>query len=589
MPYNATRLGELLAADGAKSALDPCLDALARSPEDAGLHHVYGRVLNNLNRLPEALDAINRAVGIESGNPLMYAHRGHILLRLQRMGQAADDFQRALALEPSQVVALGGLASICLAKGRAAEATALLLRLTDCDPDNHRHWLNLGLARHESGLLHEAEESFRTALEHSPGDPDVFCGLASVLQSQGHLDEAGEWFAKALHLQADHPQATAAIAGIRELQGKPDEALAMLRPLLSSESGEVAPAVGLAAAQLLQKSGDTRGAIAQLEAVLSNEGTDALHRSAAHFSLSAILDRQGEYDQAFAEAEKGNRIRPGRYSEKRQERWFARTREVFDGGVLRHPDSVAMQGSPVIFIVGMPRSGTSLVEQILDSHSKIHGAGELDYVGRIAAGLAESVASQRPYPGCLAELKPGQIEALSADLAGQYAALAGTARLVTDKMWQNFEFLGLIQLMMPAAKIIHCRRDPRDTGLSCFLQGFGVAGPPFSYSLSGIAHYYGQYLEMMNYWRRTLALRILDVQYEELVTDPEVQIRRLLEFLGLEWEPACLEFHRNRRLVRTASSDQVRQPIYRSSVGRHRKYSVYLSEFFAALQAGGDG
>ncbi|MCH9026219.1 MAG: tetratricopeptide repeat protein [Proteobacteria bacterium] len=244
MPYNATRLGELLAADGAKSALDPCLDALARSPEDAGLHHVYGRVLNNLNRLPEALDAINRAVGIESGNPLMYAHRGHILLRLQRMGQAADDFQRALALEPSQVVALGGLASICLAKGRAAEATALLLRLTDCDPDNHRHWLNLGLARHESGLLHEAEESFRTALEHSPGDPDVFCGLASVLQSQGHLDEAGEWFAKALHLQADHPQATAAIAGIRELQGKPDEALAMLRPLLSSESGEVAPAVG---------------------------------------------------------------------------------------------------------------------------------------------------------------------------------------------------------------------------------------------------------------------------------------------------------------------------------------------------------
>ncbi len=588
MPYSATRISELLRANGAKSALDPCLDALARSPEDASLHHLHGRILNNLNRLPEALDALNRAAGIESGNPLIFAHRGHILHRLQRRGEAVEDFQRALALEPSQVVALGGLASIWLAQGQTAAATTLLVRLTECDPDNRRHWLNLGLARHESGSLQGAEEAFRTALELSPGDPDAFCGLASVLQSQGNLDEAAEWFARALRLQADHPQATAAIAGIRELQGRPDEAMDLLRPLLSSETGEVAPAVGLAVAQLLQKSGDTGAAITRLEAVLSNEGADALQRSAAHFSLSAILDRQGEFDKAFAEAGKGNRIRSGRYSQKRQERWFARTREVFDSGVLQHPGSVARH-SPVIFIVGMPRSGTSLVEQILDSHSQIHGAGELGHVGRTAAGLAEFIGSQRPYPDCLEELKPGQIEALFTDLAGRYAALTGTSGLVTDKMWQNFEFLGLIQLLMPAAKIIHCRRDPRDTGLSCFLQGFGAAGPPFSYSLSGIAHYYGQYLEMMNYWQRTLALQILDVQYEELVTDPEAQIRRLLEFLSLEWQPACLDFHRNSRLVRTASSDQVRQPMYRSSVGRHGNYSAHLSEFFAALQAGGDG
>ena len=589
MPYSAKKLSELLATDGAESALGHCLDALARSPDDAGLHHVYGRVLNNLNRLPEALDALNRAVGVESQNPLMFAHRGHILLGLQRRDEAVEDFQRALALEPSELVALGGLANICLAKGQAAEATSYLLRLTDCDPDNPGHWLNLGLARHESGLLHEAEEAFRTALELSPEDPDVFCGLASVLQSQGNLDEASEWFARTLRLQEGHPQATAAMAGIRELLGNPGEAMAMLRPLLVSKTGEIAPAVSLAAAQLLQKSGDTRGAITQLEAVLSNEGADALQRSTAHFSLSAILDRKGRYDKAFAEAEKGNRIRSGRYSEKRQQRWFARAREVFDGGVLQQPGSVKMRDSPVIFIVGMPRSGSSLVEQILDSHSEIHGAGELDLVGRIAAGLGERVGSQRPYPDCLEALKPGQVEVLSADLVGRYAALTGTARLVTDKMWQNFEFLGLIQLLMPAAKIIHCRRDPRDTGLSCFLQGFGVAGPPFSYSLPGIAHYYRQYLEMMNYWQCTLALPILDVQYEELVTDPELQIRRLLEFLGLEWEPACLEFHRNRRTVKTASSDQVHQPLYRSSIGRHRNYSVDMDDFFAALQASGDG
>ena len=589
MPYSAKKLSELLAKDGAEAALGHCLDALAQSPAEAALHHVHGRALNNLDRLPEALDALNRAIGIESGNPQMFAHRGHILFRLQQTDEAVEDFHSALALEPFQLVALSGLAGICLAAGQAAKAVTLLVRLTACEPDNRKHWLNLGLARHESGLLHEAEEAFRNALELLPGDPDVCCGLASVLQSQGRLDEASEWFARALQLQPDHPQATAAIAGIHEMQGKTGEAMAMLRPLLAGKTGEVAPAVGLAVEQLLQKSGDTREAIAQLEAVLSNEGTGALQRSTAHFSLSAILDSKGEYDKAFAEAEKGNRIRSGQYSEKRQERCFARSREVFDGGVLQHPGSVAMQDSPVIFIVGMPRSGTSLVEQILASHSNVHGAGELDLVGRLAAGLGQTVDAQLAYPDCLEKLDTGQIKALSADLSGRYAALAGTAGLVTDKMWQNFEYLGLIQLILPAARVIHCRRDPRDTGLSCFLQGFGVAGPPFSYSLPGIAHYYAQYLALMNYWQRTLALPILDLQYEELVTGPEAQIRRLLEFLGLEWEPACLEFHRNRRLVRTASSDQVRQPMYRSSVGRYRNYSAHLGEFFAALQAGGDG
>ncbi len=148
MSYSAKKISDLLAADGANSALGHCIDALARSPGDAGLHHVHGRILNNLNRLPEALDALNRAAGIESGNPLMLAHRGHILLRLQRRDEAVEDFQQAMTMDPSQVVALSGLASIRLATGQMGEATMLLSRLTDVEPDNHKHWFNLGLTRH---------------------------------------------------------------------------------------------------------------------------------------------------------------------------------------------------------------------------------------------------------------------------------------------------------------------------------------------------------------------------------------------------------------------------------------------------------
>ena len=586
MPYSATRISELLDAEGADAALGYCVEALAQAPADATLHHVHGRILNNLDRLPEALEALDQAVISEPDNATMLAHRGHVLLRLQRMDEATDDFRQSIALDTSQMVALGGLASICLATGHMGEAAALLSRLTDCDSANHVHWLNLGLARQEIGLLREAEEAFRAALNLAPGNLDIWCALGSVLQSQGNLDEACEWFSQVLRSQSDHPQAIAAIAGIRELEGRSDESMEMLRPLLSNNA---VPVIRLAAAQLLQKSGDTREAVEHLTAVLTHAEADPLQRSTAHFLLSAMWDKSGEYDLAFAEAAKGNQIRSGRYSAENQEQWFVRNRKIFDGGVLERLAGAAALESPVIFIVGMPRSGTSLVEQILASHSKIYGAGELDSIVRLATGLGDVIDSRRVYPECLEEAKADQIEALSADLGARYRTLAGTAGLVTDKMWQNFEYLGLIQLLLPASKVIHCCRDPRDTSLSCFLQGFGVAGPPFSYSLPGIAHYYRQYQEMMNYWQRTLKLQILDVQYEEVVTSPEVQIKRILEFLGLQWESDCLKFHRTRRVVRTASSDQVRQPIYRSSVGRHSNYSGHLAEFFAALPVYDDG
>jgi tetratricopeptide (TPR) repeat protein len=237
-----------------------------------------------------------------------------------------------------------------------------------------------------------------------------------------------------------------------------------------------------------------------------------------------------------------------------------------------------------VLIVGMPRSGTSLVEQMLASHPQVHGAGELRDIGRLAGRLPGLTAAGRPYPECIAEVPPAALDELAALYTGRLAALGGTAVRVTDKMWQNYENLGLVELLVPRARVIHCRRDPLDTGLSCYLQSFGAAGPPFSYDLAHIGAYLREYQRLMAHWRRVSGLRLLEVDYETLVDDPEGQARRLVAFLELDWHAAVLDFHANPRVVRTASSAQVRRPIYRSAVGRHRRYQRQLAPLREALE-----
>ena len=235
-----------------------------------------------------------------------------------------------------------------------------------------------------------------------------------------------------------------------------------------------------------------------------------------------------------------------------------------------------------IFIVGMPRSGTSLVEQILASHPEVFGAGELPYIDHIALALGKHAEGTAAYPACLPNIPDSAFKGFAESYLKEALGAAGEAAVVTDKAPLNFRHLGLILLLFPKARIVHCRRDPLDTCLSCFFQNF-AAGQDYSFDLRELGRFYRDYREMMSAWSEVLPAPVFDLVYEDLVADLEGVGRSLLSFCGLDWHPDCARFFETRRPVLTASRVQVRQPVYSSSVGKWRRYAAHLGPLVEAL------
>jgi hypothetical protein len=235
-----------------------------------------------------------------------------------------------------------------------------------------------------------------------------------------------------------------------------------------------------------------------------------------------------------------------------------------------------------VFVLGMPRSGTTLVEQIIASHPAAHGAGELEELGWLAANMPKLTGGTAPYPEAARLIDATNAKSIAAQYLEPLIARAPAARRITDKMPGNFIRIGLIAVLFPKARIVHVRRHPLDTCLSCFFQHFG-RGHHFSYDLGHLGHYYTQYQRLMAHWARVLPGRIFDVQYEDVVSKQEETSRAIIAHCGLDWDPKCLAFHEHERQVRTASFWQVRQPLYASSVGRWQAYEKHLGPLKAAL------
>jgi hypothetical protein len=301
-----------------------------------------------------------------------------------------------------------------------------------------------------------------------------------------------------------------------------------------------------------------------------------------YFLLGKLYDLTGEYDRAFSSYQAGNQLIPARFNRGTHRQSIREIISSFSRErMAAFPRSANASDKPV-FIVGMPRSGTSLVEQILSAHPDIHGAGELMHMHNISALIKKITHSDQDFPANLEYLTTGLLDHL-ADLYLQNVERdAKHAIRITDKMPSNFRLLGLIELLFPNARVIHCIRDPRDTCLSCYFQQF-TKGQHFASSLSDTAFYYNGYQRLMKHWKSVLSLPVFEVNYEEMVAGLEEMSRKLLCFLGLEWHPDCLDFHKTGRRVITASYDQVRRPLYTSSVGRWRNYRAHLDELFNGL------
>ena len=468
--------------------------------------------------------------------------------------------------------------------GRHAEATESYRRAIALRPDYAIAHCDLAAGLNDQGDFGAALESAGRAIELKPDLAEAHVNSATALLGLHRLAEAEAAFRRALALQLDRIEVLSGLGAALGGLGRADEALACFRRVL-----ELEPDLATAH-RVLALSGQMPRDEAQLQrlgAIFENRDRSALDRIVAGFALGKLLDNAERYDEAFARFAEAN----GLYLQK-----LAKAEERFDPEALcREVDRLIERCTPAlfaqnagaglrselpVFIVGMPRSGTSLVEQIAVSHSRVASVGERKEISEITA----AVLTQQQ-----GSAQQDENENLALRLATEHVAvlrgLGGDAARVIDKMPDNIFYLGVVAPLFPMARVIFCRRDLRDTCLSCFFELF-AEGSQFAYDLANCGRRALETERLAAHWLDVLPLAMLTIDYEALIADPEGQSRRLIEFLGLDWEPACLDFHRTERPVFTGSTWQVRQPIHRRSVGRWRHYERHLGPLLDVLQQG---
>jgi tetratricopeptide (TPR) repeat protein len=463
-----------------------------------------------------------------------------------------------------------------MARGDALTACGFFERAVALCPSNAQWQCQLGSIEWRLGRP-TAGARFERAIEARPNFAMAHAALASWCLQNNRVADADSYSARAVELAPADGAVLQSRAAALEVTGDLAGAWGIVCGLV--QRGYVPMPVVRLYGRMARYQGQAAEALHVVEHQLAGTKGSTHDRARLHLTAADLLDALGRYDQAFAHAQIGNKLVAPLYDRKTHERTFDSFIAHFTRERLSRLARSAETSDQPVFIVGMPRSGTSLVEQILASHPQVHGAGELELM---TATWAETVrllgARADAYPDCLDTLTPELATTLAQSyLAPLTAAAPRGATRITDKLPLNFLHLGLISLLLPNARIIDCRRDPRDTCLSCYMALF-EAGNDFKHDLANTAHFYLQHQRLMAHWRAALSLPILTVSYESVVANPEVETRRMLEFLGLPWDDRCLSFHKTNRPVTSSSRQQVRQPLYASSVGRWKNYARHLGE-----------
>ena len=388
-----------------------------------------------------------------------------------------------------------------------------------------------------------------------------------------------------MQLDKENINAKAGIAKLFEREGKYDLAYRHICALVEQAPHNLNVLLTFSKIALQIQSYDA--AINMLEKALTNNIPIGQEKSTIHFSLADLYDAKHDVTRAFNNYRLANALKQISFDEWEHARSINRlmqtcSEQYFKNAPLSKKGKKRIQP---IFIIGVPRSGTSLVEQILSSHPAVHGGGELTFINDLVESAPEMLASDLPYPECMANISQEIINTLSKKYIKKASELMDTNKtVITDKLPGNCFHLGFIQLLFPKAKVIHCIRNPFDTCLSCYFNDFSSPYMGFSYDLRKIGAYYRLHEKLMQHWNSVLNIQILDISYEKLLNSPEDNIRHLLKFCGLIWDRNCLNFNLNKRVVKTASYSQVRKPIYTTSIGRWKEYSEYLSPLKEALE-----
>lgn len=546
-------------------------------------HHLawlaYGDALVDLAQYADARLAFERAqltdperVRVEEATAALVANDRKASERI---------FREILQEDASHVAALCGLAALSLAADVPRDAERLLrhaLKQSEHSPLAGRGLMATLVAL---GRLREAHAGARHLLKIEPENPQTWITIGAVSTRLMRQEEALEAYEQAARLKPEEVRLRMSIGHIHKTLGRRNESETAYKAALAMDPGM---AEGYWSLADLKNYSFSDAEIAAMQHLVTGDKNERPEVAQLYFALGKAFEQRHEYARAFAYYARGNALRrlDAPFEIEHFERRTARIRAFFDTAFFaRHAGSGDSSAAP-IFIVGLPRSGSTLVEQILASHSRVEGTMELPNIITITHQFDDMVASRDGYPETVGTAPVGLLSALGGRYLEETAPIRTGREHFTDKLPNNWSHVGLIHAILPYATIIDARRHPMDACFSTFKQHF-ADGQTFSYDLQDLGRYYRSYLSLMDHWDTVLPGKVLHFQYEELVRDPETNIRRLLEHCRLPFEAACLSFHQTQRPVRTASAEQVRQPLYSSGVGYWRHFEKELQPLRDAL------
>jgi tetratricopeptide (TPR) repeat protein len=593
---------------------------MEQRPQDSRGPQALANSYRAQGRGHEAIALYREALRRNPNDAAAHLGLGTVLVDDRNAAEAEAHLRRAVQMLPRQVTAWTNLGSCLIVLGREQEALEVLGQALKLSPEEPGIWTNLGQAWLSLGNRGSAENAFNAVLKLHPDHAAALHGLADVHREADRVEEAIPLYERALLIEPSAASYKGLAQALWE-RGDVARAVALLRESIARHPRDAENHVRLGT--MLASGGDLCGAEAAcraalaikpgnppalIELALAQRGklpeaelnalegvlaipSSAAARAAAHFGIAHVADGRGEFARAAEHLQLANSLKkayneprghgydPARYSH-----YLDRMIATFDQSFFERTRGWGLDSERPVFVVGMPRSGTTLIEQILASHRKVYGAGERRFASQSLFRLTNEPRMPAEPLEAIAQLTPEQVRRCAGWHLDQLQKLdGGQAERVVDKMPDNYALLGWLATTFPKARFIHSRRDVRDVALSCWMTNF--SGLHWADDLEHIAHRVKGYQRIMEHWRSMLPEPLFEIDYERLVADQEGESRRMVAWLGLEWDPACLNFHRAERLVKTASVTQVRQPMYSRSVGRWKHYEEALKSFLRALNA----
>ena len=558
-----------------EEAIEAYNKALTINPDNAETYNNKGNILKDQGKQDVAIEAYSKALAIKPDYTDAYYNTGTTLHEQGKLDEAIEAYNKALAIKPDNAEAYNNMGNAFKDQGKLDEAIVSYEKVLSLKPDYADAYYNMGTTLHEQGKPDEAIEAYNKALAIKPDNAEAYNNMGNAFKDQGKLDEVIASYEKALSLNPDYFEVYNNMGITLQDQGKLDEAIASYNEALALKP-EYGEAHRNLSSLIKYKSDDTQ--VALVSKVIKRFDLKDDNRCHLHYAYAKMSEDLGDLDAAYDNYVSGGKLRQKllSYDLKQDELTFQKIKNTAPNlkkFAFSKPFDSAI--NTPIFILGMPRSGTTLVEQIVSSHSQVYGAGELTFLNRFSGSL--SLGNQVVNSDNVLQIRNAYLTELD--------KVSNGCPFVTDKMPQNFLYIGLIFKAFPEAKVIHVKRDPVATCWSNFKHYFFENGLGFSYNLNDTAHYFKMYLDLMEFWEQQYGNQIYHLDYERLTIEQELETRKLIKHVGLDWEDICLSPQKNKRSVKTASQQQVREKVYAGSSQAWRKFEPYLNGMFDEFES----